>query len=44
MTIEKNINGYWLITDIINGYFVKKVYGGYTKKEAIQLFKKETKK
>ena len=43
MTIEKNINGYYVITDIINRRLIKKVYGGYTKREAIRLFKHEIK-
>lgn len=43
MNVYKNINGYWIIEDIIRGYFVKRVYIGYTKKEAIKLFQEVTK-
>ena len=39
MTIDKNMQGAWRITDIINDQLITKVYYYYTKKEAIQLFK-----
>lgn len=39
MTIEKNYQGAYVITDIIGGYLVHRVYMGYTKKEARQLFR-----
>ena len=39
MTIEKQSNGSLLISDIVNGYYVKKVYYFYSKKEAMKLFK-----
>lgn len=44
MTIRKNINGYWIISDIIKGHRIIKKYLFYTKKQAIRLFKKDTKK
>ena len=47
MIIDKNNEGAWRITEIINGYFETKVYYFYTKKEAIKKFnqfKKERKK
>lgn len=44
MTIRKNVNGYWIISDIIDGYRVVRKYLYYTKKQAIRLFKKDTKK
>jgi hypothetical protein len=44
MTITKNTNGSWVVSDIIGGYLVTKQYYFYTKKEAIALFKQETKK
>lgn len=44
MIVEKNIYGYWVISDIKNEYRVVKKYMGYTKKEAIKLFKKFMKK
>ena len=43
MTIEKDkITGAWKIMDVISGYLVSKVYFGYSKREAIKLFKSET--
>lgn len=39
MTIEKTFQGAWKISAIINGYLVTRQYMGYTKKEAIRLFK-----
>jgi hypothetical protein len=43
MTIERTspLAGYRL-TDIINGYYVSRLYLGYTKREAIAKFKKES--
>jgi len=41
MTLNKNINGYIVISDIIDGHWVTRKYMGYTKKEAKRLFKKE---
>lgn len=44
MTCTKNkINGSWVISDIVGGYLVTRTYYGYTKKEAIQMFKNEVK-
>jgi len=43
MSVYKNANGYWIVSDIISGYLVSRTYIGYTKREAIQRFKKETK-
>ena len=44
MTIEKRkSDGALLISDIINGYYVKRTYIGYTKRQAISMFKKEMK-
>mgnify|MGYP003121681543 CR=1 FL=1 len=40
MIIDKNNEGAWRISDIINGYWETKVYYFYTKKEAIKLFRK----
>lgn len=44
MNTKKNINGYWVISDIIDGYRVIRKYLYYTKKEAIKSFKKELKR
>lgn len=41
MTIEKNLHGAWVVYDIINGYLVHQQYYGYTKKQAIALFKQK---
>jgi hypothetical protein len=43
MIIEKNIQGAWVVSDIIGGYRVQITYYYTTKKEAIKLFKKESK-
>ena len=43
MTIDKNNEGAWRISDIIKGYWHTQVYYFYTKKEAIQLFKQQYK-
>ena len=40
MIIDKNMEGAWVIRDIINGYWEKQIYYFYTKKEAIKLFRK----
>lgn len=44
MLIEKNINGYFVISDLIKGYLVKRIYMGYSKLESIKKFKEEFKK
>jgi hypothetical protein len=42
MMIEKNTQGAWVISDIIGGYRVTQTYYYYTKREAVQLFKQQT--
>lgn len=42
MIIERNYQGAWVISDIIRGYRVARQYYGYTKREAVQLFKQQT--
>lgn len=43
MTIKKHpVNGSIIISDIIGGYRVCRVFYGYTIKEAKRLFKEET--
>lgn len=37
----ERITGGWLVSAIIKGYRVKSRYYGYTKKEAIKMFKNE---
>ena len=44
MTITKQHNGSLLISDIINGHLVTRVYYEYSKREALKLFKQEFKK
>ena len=44
MTIERTFQGAYRISAVVNGYLVSKQYMGYTKKEAIQAFKEDTKK
>lgn len=41
MTVSKNHEGAYVISDIVNGYLVVKRYYGYTKREAIKLYKEE---
>lgn len=40
MNIEKQNNGSLLISDIVNNQYIKQVYYGYSKKDAMRLFKK----
>lgn len=44
MTIIKYHRGFWQISAVVNGYLVQRQYMGYTKKEAVRLFKEEAKK
>tara|TARA_R110000824_G_scaffold340888_1_gene527353 strand:- start:639 stop:773 length:135 start_codon:yes stop_codon:yes gene_type:complete len=44
MIIDKNVYGAYVISDIINGCLVSKQYYYYTKKEAINKFKREVNK
>jgi hypothetical protein len=43
MTINKNTEGYWVVSDVIGGYLVTRKYLYYTKREAIRMFREETK-
>lgn len=43
MTVTKNREGAYVISDIVDGYLVTKRYYGYTKREAVALYKKENK-
>lgn len=42
MNIQKKGFNFYVIEDLINGYLRHKVYMGYSKREAIKLFKKES--
>lgn len=44
MTIERTFQGAIKISAIVNGFLVTRQYFGYTKREAIKLFKNEIKK
>jgi hypothetical protein len=39
MLIERNYQGAWVISDIIGGYRVARQYYGYTKAQAVALFR-----
>lgn len=41
-TVTKNkVNGSWQISDVYDGHLVERTYYGYTREEAIQLFREE---
>lgn len=44
MSIERNYLGAWVITDIVSGELFTRVYMGYSKRDAIALFKKDAKR
>ena len=39
MSIEKNKEGAYVISDIVSGYLVTRSYYGYTKRDAVRLFR-----
>lgn len=41
MTIERNYEGAWVVSDIVNGYRVTRRYYYYSKREALAMFKAE---
>ena len=41
MIAEKNYEGAWVVSDIVNGYRVARKYYGYSKREALAMFKAE---
>lgn len=43
MLIYKNHDGSLIISDMVNGQYIDRVYQGYTRREAIAKFKKEMK-
>lgn len=44
MTIEKRFHdGAWVIYSTINGYLVTRVYVGYSKREAMRIYREEVK-
>jgi hypothetical protein len=44
MTAERNYLGAWIISDIVGNEYIKRVYMGYTKREAIRLFRADAKR
>jgi hypothetical protein len=34
-------SGAWIVSDIVGGYLVSRTYYGYTKREAVRLFREE---
>lgn len=42
--VTKNIHGAYVVSTIINNHFVSRSYMGYTKREAVRLFKSEVRK
>jgi hypothetical protein len=43
MTVEKRGHKHYVITDIVSGYRVTRMYLYYTKRQAVRLFKEEFK-
>lgn len=41
MTIERNYEGAYIVSDIVNGYRIARKYYGYSKREALAMFKAE---
>lgn len=44
MTIAKNHDGAYVISQVVSGYLITKRYYGYTKREAVALFTQEVSK
>ena len=44
MTIERNYTGAWIISDIVGNEYIKRVYMGYTKRDAMRLFRADVKR
>lgn len=41
MLVERNPEGAWVISDTIGGYSNTRLYYFYTKREAVELFRRE---
>jgi hypothetical protein len=40
MQVEKsNVTGAWIIYGVVNGYFRERAYYGYTKRDAVRLWR-----
>lgn len=44
MTCKKTVSGAWRVSDIVNGYLMTRQYFGYSKRDAIALFREEARK
>ena len=43
MSVERNREGYWVVSDVVGGYLVTRKYLYYSKREAIRMFREDTK-
>jgi len=41
MTIERNSNGDWVVTDIVRGHLARRTYSGCSKLEAAKRFRRD---
>jgi hypothetical protein len=41
MSVEKTLQGAWIVSDIVRGYLVRRLYFGYSKRAAMLAFKTE---
>lgn len=41
MTVEQNHHGAWVVAEVVGGYRVSRTYYGYTRQEAMRLFREE---
>jgi hypothetical protein len=41
MTVERNYEGAWIVSDIVGGYWVTRRYYYYSKREALAMFRRE---
>lgn len=44
MTIERNHMGAWVISDIVGYEYIKRVYIGYNKRDAMRMFRADVKR
>jgi len=44
MTIERNIHGDWVLSDIVRGHLVRRTYSGYSKMDAVKQFRRDIRK
>ena len=43
VSVEKTMQGAWRVSAIVGGFLVSTQYMGYTKKEAVAMFKQQNK-